>query len=55
MYSALSVEPDHLMAGRAAVIADDEARYVHRFEVRQVETGQAGKIVVIPASVRRPD
>jgi hypothetical protein len=55
MYSAPSVEPDHLMDGGPAVIADHEARDVHRFEVRQGETGQAGKIVVIPASVGRPD
>ncbi len=43
------------MAGSATVITDDEARDVHGFEVRQSETCEAVKIVIVPASVGSAD
>src|SRR5580704_2917612 len=39
------------MARAPAVITHDEARNVHRLEVRQSEICQARKIVIVPASV----
>src|SRR5208283_1622989 len=43
--------PVWLVAGGSAVITDHEARDIHGFEVRQGQTGEARKIVVVPASV----
>jgi len=40
-----------LMAGGPAVITDNEARDVHRLEVREGETCNALKIGIVPASV----
>lgn len=36
--SARAEPADQLMTGGAAVITDNEARYIHRLEVRQGET-----------------
>ena len=38
-----------------AVITHHQARHVHRLEVRQGETRNARKIVIVPASIRRAD
>lgn len=43
--------PDVLMTGSATVIADHEARDVHRFEIREIKTCEAVKVVIVPASV----
>jgi hypothetical protein len=40
---------------RAAVVADDEAGDVHRFEIGERETRQAGQIVIVPAGIGRAD
>ena len=40
-----------LMTGRAAVIAHHEAGDVNRFEVAQSQACDAGKVVIVPASV----
>jgi hypothetical protein len=44
-----------LVAGGSAVITHHKAGDVHRLEVGQGETGNAGKIVIVPASVGRAD
>ena len=44
-----------LPRGRAAVVADHEARDIHRFEVVQDDIGEATEVVVVPASVRCAD
>lgn len=43
------------MAGSATVITADEARDVYGFEVRQSETREAAKIVIVPARVIYPE
>src|ERR1700733_12306072 len=43
------------MAVGAAVITDDEACDVHRLEIRQSETSEATKIVIIPTSIGSSD
>ena len=40
-----------LMTGRAAVITHHEAGDVNRFEIAQSQACDAGKVVVVPASV----
>jgi hypothetical protein len=52
---AVRMRMTNLVAGGSAVVADDEAGDIYRFEVRQREAGDAGEVVVVPARVGGAD